>query len=72
MVNRPNVGGQPYRNKPNCTQNVVAAFGSAGQKGERNRPTLSPTATTAKVVARDTFLPVLKVPKAIFIATVKF
>jgi hypothetical protein len=32
----------------------------------------SPTTTTIKMVAGDTFLPVLKVPKAIFQATVKF
>jgi hypothetical protein len=33
---------------------------------------MSLTATTNKMVAGDTFLPVLKVPKAIFQATVKF
>jgi hypothetical protein len=31
-----------------------------------------PTAMTIKQVAGDTFLPVLKVPKAVFVATVKF
>jgi hypothetical protein len=30
------------------------------------------TTPAMKMVAGDTFLPVLKVPKAIFIATVKF
>ena len=34
--------------------------------------TLSTDPVTVKMVAGDTFLPVLKVPKAIFIATVKF
>jgi hypothetical protein len=38
----------------------------------RVRPNVSPTAANSKMVAGDTFLPVLKVPKAIFIATVKF
>jgi len=33
---------------------------------------MSPTRNTMKMVAGDTFLPVLKVPKAIFIATVRF
>jgi hypothetical protein len=33
---------------------------------------MSLTGITIKMVAGDTFLPVLKVPKAIFIATVKF
>ena len=57
--------------EPHCTVNLRTA--SCRPNVVRHvLANVCPTTPTMKMVAEDTFLPVLKVPKAIFIATVKF